>query len=80
MVDNFESIQNEIEQCLDQEDFQLWDNMHYLSDLCFKQNLIKKHKLNYLKNEISKYLDAYVTQTYFFGLPYKFPSLPDVLK
>ena len=74
MVDNFESIQDEIEQCLDQEDFQLWDNMHYLSDLNFNQNLIKKHKLNYLNDEISKYLNAYVTETYFFGLPYNILS------
>ena len=64
-VDNFETIQEEIDKCIDKVDFRMrknWGATHYLSFPSFDVDVLKKYELWSLSKEIDRHLKAYCSE------------------
>ncbi len=69
VVDRFDEVQNELNDCITNINFGMrdgWSSTHYLSDPHFQQNLIIESNLNIFKSEIEKHLKEYCIKT---GVP-----------
>lgn len=70
-VNNFEEIQNELDECVAQCKFSTSDIRkypHYLSDPTFQENLIEKYNLKYFKEELTKHIDNYTREVGYTGV------------
>ena len=69
VVDRFDEVQNELNECITDINFGMrdgWSSTHYLSDPHFQSNLIIESNLNIFKSEIEKHLKEYCIKT---GVP-----------
>ena len=69
-IDNFQSIQTEIEDAVDilSDSFGMredWGTTHYISDVTFSDNIIKELDMNILEKEILKHIQKYRKHTPF---------------
>ena len=69
IVDKFDEVQNELNDCIKDLEFGMrdgWSSTHYLSDPHFEKNLIIDSNLITFKSEIEKHLKEYCTKS---GVP-----------
>ena len=77
LVNEFESIQQEISRCMNKVDFQMKDSFgttHYLSPTSFKENIFDKYRLKSLSKEIDKHLRLYCDDLRFPSHDYEITS------
>ena len=62
VIDNLDEVTQEIDGCIDKMKFSMreeWGSTHFLSDINFDEDVIKKYHLNKLWSEIDKNLHTY---------------------
>ena len=72
IVNNFEEVQHELDECLAQCEFSTSDIKRYphlISDPTFSENLIEKYNLKYFKEELTKHIDNYTREVGYAGEP-----------
>mgnify|MGYP001192090203 CR=1 FL=1 len=63
VVNDFQNIQKELDDCIDDIEFEIYNNKgktHYLSDPTFKSNLVYKYNLKYFIKELDVHLKNYL--------------------
>ena len=77
IVDNLDKVTQEIDQSIDSMKFSMienWGSTHYLSDVSFEEDAIKKYNLNNLWNEINLNLHTYCNEINFTPTDYYIKS------
>ena len=76
-VNNFEKIQEEIDEVVPEIDFKMipsWGSTHYLSTQTFQQDLFRDYMLDSLRDEIRRNLTSYLKEVVFEPRPFQMCS------